>query len=224
MSLPAIHIIGLNNEAIQACTVEFGARATCRVCDITSVPRDNAAFVSPANSLGFMDGGIDKPLREMFPGCESRLKAAIKQLGHRTGLGRYYLRVGSAYWQSVGTNTYLISAPTMFLPHDVSTTQNAYWAFLAVLEAASELPVQRLIVPTLCCGWGRMSAAESARQMRRALDDFEAGRRLVREPVTVAGMVILPSRDEEQPVNYDTREITLDDGLSRVIKSGAGAT
>lgn len=205
----SLEIVGLNPEAIAACAGAFGSLATCRVIDIHAVPREHAAFVSPANSLGFMDGGIDKPLRDMFPGCESRLKTAIKQLGHTTALGRAYLRVGSAYWQSVGPTTALISAPTMFLPHDVSATQNAYWAFMAVLMASLELPstIRRLVVPTLCCGWGRMSAEESARQMRRAFDNFLRGVRPPREATTVAGMVLLPSRDAEQPENYDTREI-----------------
>lgn len=205
----SLEIVGLNAEAIAACAQAFGSLATCRVVDITAVPQEHAAFVSPANSLGFMDGGIDRPLRDMFPGCESRLKAAIRQLGHTTALGRHYLRVGSAYWQLVGPSTVLISAPTMFLPHDVSTTQNAYWAFHAVLAASLELPptIQRLVVPTLCCGWGRMSAEESARQMRHAYDDFLRGVRPPREAASVAGMVLLPSRDAEQPDNYDNREI-----------------
>lgn len=205
----SLEIVGLNPEAIAACANAFGTLATCSVIDIQAVRREHAAFVSPANSLGFMDGGIDRPLRDMWPGCEPRLKAAIRQLGHTTALGRAYLRVGSAYWQPVGLTTVLISAPTMFLPHDVSATQNAYWAFMAVLMTTLELPptIQRLVVPTLCCGWGRMSAEESARQMRRAYDDFLRGVRPQREATSVAGMVLLPSRDDEQPENYDTREI-----------------
>ena len=205
----SLEIIGLNPEAIAACSRAFGSLAICRVTDIQAVPREHTAFVSPANSLGFMDGGIDKPLRDMFPGCETRLKAAIRQLGHTTALGRAYLRVGSAYWQQVGPTTVLISAPTMFLPHDVSATQNAYWAAQAVFMASLELPptIQRLVVPTLCCGWGRMSAEESARQMRRAYDDFLRGVRPPRETSAVPGIVLLPSRDAEQPENYDTREI-----------------
>lgn len=216
-----LEIIGLNEEAIAAAAAAFGPLATCRVCRVEDVDRNGAAFVSPANSLGFMDGGIDKSLRDMFPGCEKRLKAAIKSLGHKTALGRHYLRVGSAYWQPVGPclprtegagpNTMLISAPTMFLPHDVSATQNAYWAMIAVLVAAADMPAPftapwRLVVPTLCCGWGRMSAADSAAQMRRAWDDFVAGRLPARE-VGPAGFVLLPSRDDDQPANYDNREI-----------------
>ena len=73
---------------------------------IQDVKRKGAAFVSPANSLGFMDGGVDYTLsREMFPGCEKEVKKKIWELaaqdpegGHKTLLGRPYLRVGSALW------------------------------------------------------------------------------------------------------------------------------
>jgi hypothetical protein len=101
----------------------------------------------------------------------------------------------------VGRDIALISAPTMFLPQDVSQTRNAYWAMIAVLVAADKLPddIHTVVVPSLCCGWGRMLPVVAANQMREAYDDFCAGR--VPAEVADAGSryANLPTRDAEQP-------------------------
>jgi len=44
--------------------------------------RKTVVYVSPANSLGFMDGGIDKVLSQvMFSGVETQLKELINKYG-----------------------------------------------------------------------------------------------------------------------------------------------
>lgn len=181
-----LHIISLNKEFVRLTIIRFYGRALVEVRDICDVERAGRIFVSPANSLGIMDGGIDRPLsRVMFPGCEGAVQKAIVALDHKTALGRRYLRVGSALWVPVGPTTALISAPTMFLPEDVSDTQNAYWAFMATLMLAERMYVESrgslhtIVCPSLCCGYGKMPAAVAVEQMGRALDDFEAGRRSV---------------------------------------------
>jgi len=184
----------------------------CHVGDVVALPRKGTAFASPANSLGFMDGGIDYAYsRKMWPGCERDVRAAISDLGHMTQLGRPYLRVGSALWIPVGPEddqSFLISAPTMFLPHDVSITQNAYWAMMAILMTMERIPsCKRLVCPSLCCGFGRMSVEESVAQMVTAVTDFQAGRRPTEVERPGAMYMILPSRDAEQPQCYDNREI-----------------
>jgi O-acetyl-ADP-ribose deacetylase (regulator of RNase III) len=173
-----LHLVSLDRDFIAAATDLFGNRATCEVRDIKTIPRKGTAFVSPANSFGVMDGGIDLILsRDMFPDCEQRIRKMIRCLG-----GQPMLRVGSAIWLPVETTTALIVAPTMIIPHDVADTQNAYWAFIAILmtmariEKMSSGTVQTLVCTSLCCGVGRMDPEQSAIQMRRAWDDFHAGR------------------------------------------------
>ena len=179
--------------------------------DVASLDKKGTAFVSPANSLGFMDGGIDAAYRRMFPGCEPIVKSMISAIGQRTNIGRAYLRVGSVLWQPLGRGAYLITAPTMFLPHNVSQTQNAYWSMRAVLMAYDRIQIaspqtNRLVVPSLCCGWGGMRPADSVAQIARAIADHEAQGPL---PIEVEGLnyFLLPSRDHEQPSNFDNREI-----------------
>ena len=104
-------------------------------CDIKDIPVENSCFVSPANSLGFMDGGIDLVLsRTIFPGIEPQVRERIRQLGIMSSLDRPYLPIGSAISVSHGANSHLIVAPTMFLPHDVRGTENAYYSFYAALK------------------------------------------------------------------------------------------
>jgi O-acetyl-ADP-ribose deacetylase (regulator of RNase III) len=181
-------------------------------CDITKIPKDNACFVSPANSLGFMDGGIDLPLsRTIMPGIESKVKRRIRELNILSSIGRHYLPIGSVITVSHDSNTHLIVAPTMFLPHDVRGTQNAYWSFFAAVKMWHKMCNQNnnrynLIVTSHCCGCGKMSAQESAEQMKRAYDDHIQGKgpEIVKE---FEDAILFPNRDLSQPNNYDNREI-----------------
>jgi O-acetyl-ADP-ribose deacetylase (regulator of RNase III) len=194
-----LHLVSLDRAFVASARELFGHHATVEYCDIASVPYDNTAFVSPANSLGIMDGGIDLVLsRDMFPGCEEHVQTMIHRLGERP-----YLHVGSALWLRVGPATALIVAPTMFMPHDVADTQNAYWAFLATLMAADRIEkttggaVNTLVCTSLCCGVGRMDPEESAIQLRQAWDDFHAGH--IPEEIRMdmgPQYVLLPPRDD----------------------------
>lgn len=92
------------------------------------------AIVSPGNSFGFMDGGIDLVYSRRF-GWQlmERLQDVIKD--------KYAgeLLVGQAAIIETKdpkeTIKYLISAPTMRVPTDVRGTVNAYLAFRATLLA-----------------------------------------------------------------------------------------
>src|SRR5579871_2620928 len=95
--------------------------------DIWGVQAD--AIVSPANSFGFMDGGIDMVYTQRFGwGLQRRLQALLRaQYGGE-------LLVGQAVVIETGDADYpwLISAPTMRVPMDINGTVNAYLAFRAV--------------------------------------------------------------------------------------------
>lgn len=182
--------------------------ATFTCGDVQIIPIEKTAFVSPANCLGFMDGGIDYVYsRKMFPGCEKQVKQKILSLGFKTLLGRPYLPIGSAFCVSVSESTSLICAPTMFLPHDVSSTRNAYLSFLAALLVFQKTAVyETLVVTSLCCGYGKMSEVESAKQMRQAYDDF-LQKKIPIDSSSEDTVVLMPLYNEEQPDNFDNREI-----------------
>ncbi|CAI8049175.1 hypothetical protein GBAR_LOCUS27071 [Geodia barretti] len=74
---------------------------------------------------------------------------------------------------------HLVSAPTMRIPTNISTTVNSYLAFRAVLRsvleyqssgASSEDKIHRVLCPGLGTAVGRMPYSRSAIQMRTAYD------------------------------------------------------
>jgi O-acetyl-ADP-ribose deacetylase (regulator of RNase III) len=147
--------------------------------DVRQVPRDRTVFISPANSLGFMDGGIDDIYRKMFPEVERLVQAKIKTYDYQSALGRYFLPIGSAAIVDAGTQCKLVCAPTMWLPEPVKDTQNAYWAFRAILALVDKFnkksreKIQTIACPGLATGCGRMSFSECASQILRAMVDHE---------------------------------------------------
>ncbi|MEO5929009.1 MAG: macro domain-containing protein, partial [Candidatus Kapaibacterium sp.] len=93
------------------------------------------AIVSPANSFGYMDGGIDLVYTQHFGwDLEKRLRKVL--IEEHDG----ELPVGQAVIVETldARIPYLISAPTMRVPSNIENTVNVYWAFRAVLRAVKE--------------------------------------------------------------------------------------
>src|SRR4051812_23434310 len=88
------------------------------------------AMVSPANSFGIMDGGLDLAIRNAL-GFEAQ-KAAQRAIVERH---HGELPVGSAEIVSTGDARWplLVVAPTMRVPESTAHTLNAYLSFRAVL-------------------------------------------------------------------------------------------
>jgi O-acetyl-ADP-ribose deacetylase (regulator of RNase III) len=126
------------------------------------------AIISPANSYGRMDGGIDLAYLHYFgPDLEHRVKAAIQ----KGWSGR--LPVGSAIavrTESRPSIPWMISAPTMEVPGPVPLTRNAYLAFEAALFVARSMRFKSVLCPGLATLTGRMHPRDSAAQMREAWD------------------------------------------------------
>ena len=144
--------------------------------DIEIVP--NSAYVSPANSKGYMDGGIDYVLsRVIFPGIENKVKKAILAGGEQSLLGMPVLSIGKAVCiPTQHNNVFLIAAPTMWHPQDVTMTHNAYHAMYAILsEAKKNENIKRIILCGLCTGYGKMTPENAIHQMMMAYRDFVQG-------------------------------------------------
>lgn len=140
------------------------------------------AVVSPANSFGFMDGGIDLLYSQRFGwDVQERLQLAIRTHHHGE------LLVGTA--EIVETKNeeipYLIAAPTMRVPMVLRDSINPYLAARAALllvktgvfrqenragEKVSDA-VKTIAFPGLGTGVGRVGSATCARQVRAAIDE-----------------------------------------------------
>jgi O-acetyl-ADP-ribose deacetylase (regulator of RNase III) len=130
------------------------------------------AIVSPANSFGIMDGGLDLALREQLGHVvQARLQRIIVERYHGE------LPIGAA--EIVETNDarwkFMVAAPTMRIPEPVASSINAYLAFRAILVAIenfNQAQGRRAIDSVVCCGLGtgvgRMGPSRCAAQMRIA--------------------------------------------------------
>ncbi|SEN38207.1 O-acetyl-ADP-ribose deacetylase (regulator of RNase III), contains Macro domain [Chitinophaga rupis] len=149
---------------------------TIMEADITKLQCD--AVVSPANSFGFMDGGLDYALSERFGwDLEKRLQQLIKALPEGE------LLVGQAMVIETGDKTvpFLISAPTMRIPtnFNIDTSVNAYLAMKAILiKAKQDDRISSVAIPGLCTGVGRMQPIIAARQMFQAYKEIMLGQKM----------------------------------------------
>jgi O-acetyl-ADP-ribose deacetylase (regulator of RNase III) len=144
------------------------------------------AVVSPANSFGFMDGGIDLRYSQRFGWqVQERLQAAIRHRHHGE------LLVGAADIVETGDGRipFLIAAPTMRVPMILSETAAPYLAARSVLllirhgripdGAFAGQPIRSVVstvaFPGLGTGVGRVDPRVCARQVRVAIETVELG-------------------------------------------------
>ena len=136
------------------------------------------AVISPANSFGFMDGGIDLVYSKRFGW---HVQERIQQLLRESHDGE--LPVGLAVIVPTDDEEipYCISAPTMRAPAKVPDTLNAYLAFRAALRVAvrfSEMnaaPIGSLLSPGMATATGEMDPRICAKQMHAAWQQVIGG-------------------------------------------------
>ena len=140
------------------------------------------ALVSPANSFGFMDGGIDLAYSLRFGwSLQDRLQAVLR--AEHDG----ELPIGQAVIVETGDARYplLVSAPTMRVPMDVSQTVNAFLAFRAVIRCVQDYnrtgrgPIESILSPGLATAVGGMHPQTCARQMAYAYRTSHLGKQTV---------------------------------------------
>ncbi len=141
------------------------------------------AVVSPANSFGFMDGGIDAQYSSHFGlRVERRVQQMILQRHHGELLVGHADIVDTDHAQI----PYLIVAPTMRVPMILRDSVNPYLAARAILllwkhgiiahgsakDIAVKDVVETIAMPGLGTGIGRIGPNTCAHQVRQAIDDF----------------------------------------------------
>jgi O-acetyl-ADP-ribose deacetylase (regulator of RNase III) len=158
-------------EIVNAWKMHFEGIDSVRVSVGDIFELDADAIVSPANSFGYMDGGIDLAYRHRFGwDLQTRLQRHLKEqhdgelpVGQATIIETFDAQI-----------PYLISAPTMRVPMNVSKTLNAYLAFRAAIRAVKQhnaenaKPIRTVLCPGLCTAIGRMSFDLAAKQMAAA--------------------------------------------------------
>ena len=152
--------------------------------NILDVPCD--AIVSPANSFGFMDGGLDLVyLRHFGFGLQDRVQRMIVERHDGE------LLVGAADVVETGDARipYMVIAPTMRVPMMLTESVNPYLVARAVLllvtrkmfasglDAGQPIAskIERVAMSGLGTGVGHVSPNVCARQVRAAIDDVILG-------------------------------------------------
>ncbi|MBZ0266942.1 macro domain-containing protein [bacterium] len=184
-----IVLTAMDRELAAEWTAHCGRLEGVRVHSGSILDVECDAVVSPANSFGFMDRGIDRLYTEHFgPGVQERLRAVIREHHHGE------LLVGTAEVVETGHAgiPYLIAAPTMRVPMILRESVHPYLAARAAIllvargtfrtGARAGVPIREHIrtiaFPGLGTGVGRVPASVCARQMGGAI-------RACREPASM---------------------------------------
>lgn len=195
-----LHLVDFEAALVEAWEQVFWdcRRVTMAQGDILRASGD--ALVSPANSFGYMDGGLDLAITQHF-GWDLEARVRGRLLAEFDG----ELPVGQAI--VVETEDvrvpWLVSAPTMRVPSRVDKTANAYLALRAVLRAvrahnvSGRGRIERIVCPGLGTGNGAMPAERCAWQMRQAWEAIALGR------VHEKGGLAAASREHMAMVGFD---------------------
>lgn len=171
MSDVTYHLRDINGPLVDAWSRRFAQEPLVEVSsgDIFGVRAD--AIISPANCFGFMDGGIDRIYSKRFGWqLQERLQKRLRDEYDGE------LPIGLAVILGTGDPEipYLISAPTMRAPANVSDTLNAYLAFRASLRVVArhnaQFPgaIRSVLCPGLGTATGEMPVEICAKQMHAA--------------------------------------------------------
>jgi O-acetyl-ADP-ribose deacetylase (regulator of RNase III) len=132
-------------------------------------------LVSPGNSFGQMDGGMDAAITRFFG---DTLQQRVQQRILEEYLGEQ--PVGTSIIVETGhpKHPYLAHTPTMRIPMPIARTDYAYLAMWAMLLAVvrhnqqAERQVKSIACSGLGTGVGRMPFPEAARQMALAYRNY----------------------------------------------------
>jgi O-acetyl-ADP-ribose deacetylase (regulator of RNase III) len=146
--------------------------------DILLMNKNVNAIVSPANSYGFMNGGIDRDINRIMDNVEQQVKQRIGQVGIYDNSGRKFLPVGNCEVISKN-NKFLFVSPTMTMPGYIldANNKNVFLAFYAILKKVGEMMKKynyNLVIacPSLGTGVGNMDPKKSAMQVKYAFNLF----------------------------------------------------
>lgn len=129
------------------------------------------AIDSPANSYGYMDGGIDDLYIKFFG---LKIQTILHKVIEKRSEG--YLPVGCA--ETIKTDhhriPYLIAAPTMVTPEAIPSN-NCFYAMIAILNLASQYPhIGKIFCPGLGTGVGCVEPNLAAQEMLVAFNKWQS--------------------------------------------------
>lgn len=162
-----------NPDLIEAWEAQFSGLSDVSIRGGNILLARADALVSPANSFGFMDGGFDESISQLF---DRKIQPIVQDVIRSKHAGE--LLVGQAEIVATGFEQfrYLVCAPTMRVPQNVANSINAFLAMRATLLAVTSFnkqnndAIKTVAIPGFCTGVGKMPFDRCAAQMRFAYD------------------------------------------------------
>jgi O-acetyl-ADP-ribose deacetylase (regulator of RNase III) len=132
-------------------------------------------IVSPANSFGLMDGGIDLLIRNFFG---MQVQKNVQKIIKKEFYGEQPVGTSIIVDTENDDHPFLAHTPTMRVPRDISNTDNVYNAAFAMFRAIANhnkndrTRINKVLCPGLGTATGRVKPKEAARQMALAYKNF----------------------------------------------------
>ncbi len=172
-----LSFIDINPYVVNAMAKYFAKETNCEFLLGDILDFGGGTLISPANSIGNMDGGIDKIYSDAFPDVEDRL---IKYIRENHG-GK--LDIGEAQIVQTQNNIfpYIIFSPTIERPGDIATRKNIFLASRAIFsevikynsKVQSPQNIDRLLIPGLGTYYGGLDPESSAFETYRGFKSIE---------------------------------------------------
>jgi len=173
-----LHLVDFNGELVDAWAEAFAPFPEVTIDQGDLLAAAKHCVVSPANSYGFMDGGIDAAYRAFFGAqIEIKVQEAIKRRAEG------HLPVGASLVVRTENQRvpFLIVAPTMTIPEQVMS-QNCYRAMRAILRVAVGEVARDVYCPGLGTGVGMVPPANAAAMMAQAYGEWKRSSKEATEP------------------------------------------
>lgn len=163
-----IQLIDRNKKMCQKWEQSFGEEVNILNDDILSIPTD--CIISPANSFGFMDGGLDLLISHT-------LGWQVEKIVRDTIEKDYYgeILVGQAFLSKTDSKLipFIICSPTMRVPQILPVDSvNIYLASKAIFRIIKTHPHLTYSVSGLGTGIGGSSFKTCAKQMKYAYEEI----------------------------------------------------
>ena len=157
-----INLVDINSEMTNAWSHFFNDQSNVKVYTGSIFDINSEAIISPGNSFGFMDGGLDLIIsKKLGWEIQTELRNRINSYPNAE------LLVGQA--EIIPTNDrifkHVIAAPTMRIPMNLSKTINVYLASKAIFNIAIENKLKSISISGLGTGTGKLSFELCAKQM-----------------------------------------------------------
>ena len=175
-----IYLADLNQPLVEAWQAVFESHSDIIIHHGSIFDLETDAIVSPANSFGYMDGGIDLHLSNFLGWhVQEQLQEKIKSVHH----GELLVGIAEIVATEHPQFPYLISAPTMRVPKILgSSSMNPYLAMRAILRLVLHGTfeddkfirdrVKSVAIPGLGTGVGQVPPNICAQQMYQATHDI----------------------------------------------------